>query len=77
MLDSYRPSPVARSYEGEEDELDLALAVTVQRLRPLLLDFGDVHAGGLDGARAWRQRGSRSGSRELRRNRLWVSEDRA
>ena len=39
-------TPLARR---SDDALDVALAVTVQRLRPVLLGCADVHAGGLDG----------------------------
>jgi hypothetical protein len=53
LLEGYRynhrrTTPRARLRDGYE--LDVALAVTVQRLRPTLVGCGDVHAGGLDGA---------------------------
>ena len=45
--------PRRRQSDGE---LDVALAVTVQRLRPVLLGSGDVHSGGLDGESSLRRR---------------------
>ena len=51
-----------------EPEQDVALAVTVQRARPVLVGCGDVHAGGLDGGQQRRQAG-RSNAR------LWLRGD--
>jgi hypothetical protein len=51
----------ARNWQSE-GELDVALAVTVQRLRPVLLGDGDVHAGGLDGEFECRGRGEALGA---------------
>lgn len=56
---------------GQSDgELDVALAVTVQSLRPVLLGSGDVHAGGLDGASSLRRRLRPTGLKET----LWLHE---
>jgi hypothetical protein len=50
LLEGYRhhrhPKPRARLRDGYE--LDVALAVTVQRLRPTLVGCGDLYSGGLD-----------------------------
>lgn len=62
--------PRRRQSDGE---LDVALAVTVQRLRPVLLGSGDIHAGGLDGASSLRRHLRSTGLKET----LWLhgSED--
>jgi hypothetical protein len=52
LLEGYRCShgrPTPRARRCDDHELEVALAVRVQRIRPLLLGGGDVHAGGLDG----------------------------
>jgi hypothetical protein len=51
LLEGYRyhRHPKARARKCDDHELAVALAVTVQRLKPVLLRGGDVHAGGLDG----------------------------
>lgn len=69
MLEGYTHSRGGRAEQHSDVDLEFALAVTVQRLKPVLLGFGDVHDGGLDGGLF-----SGNWSSQATRTRLWLND---